>query len=217
MTVKHIFLFSGPAGSGKDTCALYLKGIIRSFHPHCKVRQYSFAHALKEITADLTRLYLGVDLDVEKMTDWQYKEEPHPKYKIYTDDGTEALRIRRLLQVIGTDILRKQMGDDVFAQIVADRIRRECSSDEKEENIVLITDLRFPNELETIVRSFGKERTTCLAVQRGDVSIKTHISESYYSQMNPDIVIHNDGPLSELEERLLEVYHRLPIATHRQK
>ena len=54
--------------------------------------------------------------------------------------------VRRLLQVLGTDFGRKMIGDDVWLKMAM----RDLRQDDK----IVISDVRFPNELRIIKRLF---------------------------------------------------------------
>lgn len=59
--------------------------------------------------------------------------------------------VRRLLQVLGTEVGRKMIDEDVWVQIAEDKIRGLLAEDKS----VVITAIRFPNEIEMLKRLGG--------------------------------------------------------------
>jgi hypothetical protein len=214
-----VVLFCGGAGSGKDTSFKIFQSRLHKLHKlddsgSIRVSQFAFGRPLKEIVSDLCHLFLNETYSVEDMNQFSYKEIERPEHTVYphrsNPDTSEPLIIRRLLQVIGTDFLRKRLGDDVFATAVLRDIDAffEPSDNEQGVKVACITDLRFPNE-QKCVRDYCKARGyKCITVyiRRTVVSPKsltrTHMSESYYDQLEKDFVIENCGPIDELENEV---------------
>jgi len=55
-----VYLFCGPAGSGKDTSYNFFRKIIQEKHPEQTILNYAFGDSLKEIVSDVTELYTGI-------------------------------------------------------------------------------------------------------------------------------------------------------------
>lgn len=204
----HIILLSGPAGSGKDTCFDIIKKQLTSNNPEIVVKQYAFGRPLKEIVVETTKLYQNLELSVEEMNSLVYKEKPMPLSTIYYDDNSHPLVVRTLLQKIGTDILRKYLGDDIFARAIINQVDKELLV-ATGPTLVFITDLRFPNELEVVQTYCDKAcyRCTTVFIERNHRAIDNHnhSSESYYDQLRKDIIIHNNGTMDDLEKTIKSI------------
>jgi len=203
-----IILLSGPAGCGKDTSYEIIKKIYteKGFN----VRQYAFGKSLKEIVVDLSKLYLNANFSVEDMSNLAYKELPRPEYIIYRNNEAEHLVIRTLLQQIGTDIIRKNLGDDIFAQSVVKQIDRDFKKNSiRKPEIAVITDLRFPNELNCIENycNINHYKFLMISINRHNYKIinNSHSSESYFNELKSNITIDNLGTLDDLETNIREV------------
>jgi hypothetical protein len=215
-----VVLFCGAAGSGKDTSFNMFQSHLNKLDESIHVSQFAFGRPLKEIVVDLCQLFLNEQYSLDEMNRFSYKELARPEHTVYPDlsnpdtdtdtDTSEPLIIRRLLQIIGTDFLRKRLGDDVFATAVLRDIDAffQPSGNGKGVKVACITDLRFPNE-QKCVRDYCEARGyNCVTayIRRTIVSPKSltrrHISESYYDQLEKDFVIENCGPIDELENEV---------------
>lgn len=99
--------------------------------------------------------------------------------------------IRTYLQKLGKEGGRDVLGENVWVDAA---MRRVDAAYDEGKNIV-ITDVRFPNELDRIVLAGG----TIVRVDRpGYKQLNDHASEQYYDTFVPDYILHNDGDLGEL-------------------
>jgi hypothetical protein len=121
--------------------------------------------------------------------------------------------VRRLLQVLGTEVGREMIDPNVWINIAQKRIHEHWTSNRK----VVITAIRFPNELE-MIRSLGGtsiwiERPT---EQRGAIEeLSGHASETSVSQELFDYTIVNDQDLENLydltERALTHISYQSPL------
>lgn len=133
----------GFQGSGKDTVA----DILVEKHNFIKL---SFASATKDVVSNL----FGWDRNmVEGNT-------PEARKKREEIDGWWANKLdikdfspRKALQLIGTDLFRNNFYDNIWVYIVEKKI---IDILEKNEKNIVITDCRFPNEIEMIKKLNGK-------------------------------------------------------------
>lgn len=106
---------------------------------------------------------------------------------------TEAKRrseVRRFLQVLGTEVGRQMIGENVWVDMMERRLRGTVEP-------VVVTGIRYPNELEMIQRLGG--RTWWVSrpeLQPGDSS--KHASENGVSLADFQTHIKNDGSLEDL-------------------
>lgn len=138
----------GFIGSGKDTVADYLV----NFH---EFRRESFADSLKDSVAAV----FGWD---RKMLEGRTKESREWREQV---DKWWAERLdmptltpRWVLQYWGTEVCRKTFHDDIWIASIENKLRQS------KDNIV-ISDVRFPNEIKAIKNLGGK----IIWVTRGDL------------------------------------------------
>lgn len=104
----------------------------------------------------------------------------------------ELLTPRKILQLLGTEGGRDVIHPNIWVNATLGDIR----PDDK----VIITDARFPNEVEGIKKKNG---IVVRIIRPSKVSTSTHPSEtSLNDYTNWDYVIVNDGTLEELEEKV---------------
>jgi len=208
-----IFIFCGLAGSGKDTSYNFFKKILQKRYPHYTIQNYAFGNSLKEIVSDVTELYTGERFPVSSMESLQYKEKPHYEHIILVEKQEQPLIIRALLQQIGTNILRKHLGDDIFADCVVKQIKQQFKHPNQ---IAIITDLRFPNEYKCVER-YCDERNLkfyTIYIERDQkLTSHTHVSESFYDLLQKDFIIQNNGTLDDLYQKLEEINFSLEYQT----
>ena len=189
----HIILLSGQYGSGKDTLADFIEEVAGT--SDFPVRRFSFGGALKDIVVALTNTLTTHQLERSKMDELEYKENTI----IHGCD----YRLRQLLQVVGTNILRKHLGNDVFAIKTVEDIRRfvsaEADDTEMHHNVAVVTDLRFPNELACVKSAFGETHNVhVLRIVRTNTPSSSHISESFYNDIPYDYLVENNGTMDDL-------------------
>ena len=189
----------GRINSGKDTVA---RELVETYG----FRQDSFASTLKDITAQIfgwdRELLSGGSVESrafrEEVDEWWAEQLGMPNFTP-----------RLALQLIGTDVFRNNFHTDIW---VLSAMRRY-----KEGENVVISDARFPNEVQ-IIRSLGGH---IIQVDRGEehewwpiakgaaegreVALKAmeehykiHASEWAWANEIPDELIHNDGTLEQL-------------------
>jgi len=192
----------GFIGSGKDTIADYLVG----FHGY---RRDSFAGTLKDAVAAV----FGWDRELlegrtpearawrEQVDAWWAKRLNMPN-----------LTPRWVLQYWGTEVCRKAFHDDIWIASLENKIRNSRDH-------VVISDCRFPNEIEAIKKAGGK----IYWVQRGELPEwyndalsanqgsnlglnamkmkKIHASEWAWIGCEFDGVLDNNGTIDELYNR----------------
>lgn len=100
---------------------------------------------------------------------------------------------RRLLQDLGVAV-REHLDPDAWVNASEAAIERAGTP-------VVITDVRFPNELKMIRRRGGK----ILRIERPGVgAINAHSSEHSVNAGDCDLILHNDGTLADLPEKIQE-------------
>lgn len=99
--------------------------------------------------------------------------------------------IRRLLQVFGTEFGRQMIGENVWV----DMLERKVDALRKSGQSVVVTGLRYPNEVELIHRAFAANSWW---VERGGTPTTGHASETSVTSTMFDVCIFNLGTLGDL-------------------
>lgn len=162
----------GKAGAGKDTIADYL------------IKEYGFkkialADPIKRLVQDV------FVLSDNEVYDRVEREKPMEKWGGWS--------VRKLLQIIGTELFRKNIDESIWVKSLWYRVQSQPS-----ERFV-ISDVRFPNEL-----SFLKDNSSgdffSIKVTRdghsGNVGVVGHESEAY--DLTTDYVLQNNESYDSL-------------------
>lgn len=189
----------GFIGSGKDTVADYLQ----NFH---EFRRESFAATLKDAVAavfgwDRTML----EGRTKEAREWREQVDPWWAERL----AMPTLTPRWVLQYWGTEVCRRSFHDDIWIASLENKIRQSKDN-------VVISDCRFPNEIEAIQRAGGKiywvQRgllpdwyETALNANKGSnialnemKRLKIHTSEWAWIGTDFDVVLDNNGLISQL-------------------
>jgi hypothetical protein len=155
---------TGLIGSGKDTAADYLC----TFHGF---KRMSFAAALKDAVASI------FDWDRELLEgstkhsrEWREQVDEWWANRL----GIPHLTPRWVLQQWGTEVARKSFHDDIWVASVENKLRNI-----KED--IVITDCRFPNELNAIKNAGGFTMRT----HRGEEPSWTRMAADYTRSVDP--------------------------------
>jgi len=195
--------FVGFIGSGKDTAADYLV----NFHGF---RRDSFANTLKDAVAAV----FGWDrtlLEGRTNESRQWREQVDTWWADRLNMPT--LTPRWILQYWGTEVCRMGFHDDIWIASLENKLRKT------KDNIV-ISDVRFPNEIKAIHNAGG----TVVRVKRGEdpdwysiaiaankghefaieelKRLKIHSSETSWIGCKIDQVIENEGTIEQLFSHL---------------
>lgn len=116
---------------------------------------------------------------------------------LYLYGGWEGLKVhvpevRGLLQRLGTSVGREYLGENFWVDL--------AFKDLKFSESYVFTDVRFPNEAEAIRARGG----VVWQIKRPGVGAANgHVSESALDGFVPDLTIHNDGSLDDLQRKVL--------------
>lgn len=146
-------------------------------NPH--VKMYSFADPLKK---DVCMNVLGLSYDQCYGSDEQKNELVNCKWP----DSNLSMTAREVMQYVGTDIFRK-MKPDVWTSAIIRKINQENPS------IALITDCRFPNEVECIQENNGVVIRLSRNVYDSDHISETILDKQSYDWKKFDYVIDNES------------------------
>ena len=112
-------------------------------------------------------------------------------------DPRWGMSARYILQLVGTDMFRKQICDDFWVKLGKRRIEHFLTV-----GSVVVSDTRFPNELEA-VQSLGGH--TVNVVRIGQINVDPHPSETALDTATFDHIISAEsGALTDLIEQMHE-------------
>jgi hypothetical protein len=163
---------SGYARSGKDTVAELL---VLNYG----FKRMAFADGIRDALLALNPIL----------------HDGHRLNEIVTMYGWEVAKakdeVRRLLQVMGTEVGRKLINEDVWVWLLFNKI----GTDER----IVIPDVRFPNEAR-MIESQGGEVWRINRHNHG--AVNDHISERAMDNHMFQRVIYNDGTLDDLADEV---------------
>jgi len=149
------------------------------------IKAYSFADMLKlNVCVDV----LGLTYEQCYGTDDQKNTLTHINRESFPElDGSGAMTAREVMQCVGTDFFRK-IYPNVWADSTIRRIKSEGTA------FAIITDCRFPNEVEAIKKEGGK----VIRLNRNGNADDNHSSEAAldkenYDWDNFDFVLENEN------------------------
>lgn len=199
----------GTIGSGKDTMADYLV----NNYDFCRA---SFAGALKDALAQV----FGWDremLEGRTLQSRNWREQTDQWWSKRLDISN--LTPRKMLQIFGTDVCRQHLHDDIWVASLENRMRKSTDN-------MVITDCRFPNEIQAIRNAGGKIvriirgpdpdwYNSAVSVNRGERNnlnwaiskfrmSNTGVHQSEWAWMGTefDVVVDNNGTLDHLYQQI---------------
>jgi hypothetical protein len=161
--LKRVILIGHKKRQGKDTLAEMLAEITGG-------QIIRFADPMKEILSDTFGL---------QQEELEYAKNRGLRIRHDVRDGGYKQTYREVLQRFGTEAMKKQFGEDVWANLAVENTH-DCAAD-----VVIIPDLRF---------------TTVNIVRPGVDHIDGHESETELDGFAYDHVITNDGTLDDLRD-----------------
>jgi hypothetical protein len=200
--------FVGFIGSGKDTAADYLV----NFH---EFRRDSFANTLKDAVANV----FGWDRTLlegrtKEAREWREQVDTWWAERL----GIPYLTPRWILQYWGTEVCRQGFHDDIWIASLENKMRKTGDN-------IVISDVRFPNEIKAIHNAGG----IVVRVKRGEDPVwyndavdmnagdrcmnymtakvrmshlKIHASETAWVGGNIDYTINNDSTIDNLFDQI---------------
>jgi hypothetical protein len=188
----------GLIGAGKDTSADYFC----NFH---EFKRESFAGTLKDAVAAV----FGWDRELlegrtKSAREWREQVDLWWANRLNMPNLTPRL----MLQLWGTEVCRKAFHDDIWIASLENKLRTA------KDNIV-ISDCRFPNEIESIRRAGGRvirivrgPDPEWFAIAKIDISTmatlypNVHASEYSWANTDFDFIIDNNGSIEDLYKEL---------------
>ena len=205
--------FVGFIGSGKDTAADYLV----NFHGF---RRDSFANTLKDAVAAV----FGWDRTLlegrtKEAREWREQVDPWWAERLNMSNLTP----RWILQYWGTEVCRQGFHDDIWIASVENKMRKTTDN-------IVISDVRFPNEIRAIHNAGGK----VIWVQRGELpswhimatkanngdifaaeklkALGVHASETAWVGKDIDFTVSNNGSIDDLFNQIKSLVLDRPVS-----
>ena len=211
--------FVGLIGAGKDTAADYLV----NFHGF---RRDSFANTLKDAVSNV----FGWDRTLlegrtTQAREWREQVDPWWAERL----NMPKLTPRWVLQYWGTEVCRQGFHDDIWIASVENKMRKTTDN-------IVISDVRFPNEIKAIHNAGG----IVIRVKRGDdpewfeaatsvnrgpdgntswslsknklEKLNIHASETSWVGGKIDHTVYNDKTIDELFEQIKNLVVNHPVS-----
>lgn len=201
---------SGKIGSGKDTIGEIIQGLsITNGGREFEIKK--FAGKLKTIASLLTGIpvYDFENQDFKKTllgSEWgTVRPNPLNAVPLFEDvQFNEIMSVRELLQKLGTEAMRNGLHQNVWVNALFADYKRPKMSEPNPSNWI-ITDVRFPNELEAINDVNG----LTIRVVRPQIETANfksqHPSETALDDAEFDYEIINDGSIDDLIEKVRQI------------
>ena len=161
--------------SGKDTFADYLV----EKHGYVKIQM---SDPLHEAMMTLDPIVYPSGMQTRRYSEWVDA--------VGYVDAKKQPEVRRLLQVLGTEIGRKMFGENVWVDLAGRKIDELRIAG----NPVVITGLRYPNEIEMIQSRKGR----AIWIDRGEKPTTDHASENSVHAEDFSFTINNHGSVKDL-------------------
>jgi len=211
--------FVGFIGSGKDTAADYLV----NFHGF---RRDSFANTLKDACAAVfgwDRVLL--EGRTKEAREWREQVDPWWAERL----GMPNLTPRWILQYWGTEVCRTGFHDDIWIASLENKMRKTGDN-------IVISDVRFPNEIKAIHNAGGmvvrikrgddpvwyKDAESMNAGPAGNISwalskskiekLGIHASETAWVGSPIDVIVTNDTTIDDLYNQIKNLVEDHPVS-----
>ena len=202
--------FVGLIGAGKDTAADYLV----NFHGF---RRDSFANTLKDAVAAV----FGWDRTLLEGRTKEAREWREQQDNWWTNRLGRVITPRWVLQYWGTEVCRTGFHDDIWIASLENKMRKTGDN-------IVISDVRFPNEIKAIHNAGGivvrvkrgedpdwykdacdvNAGDKCLNYSRAKTrmaSLNIHASETAWCGTKFDAVVSNDSTIDDLYSQIQEL------------
>ncbi len=174
---------AGLAQAGKTTVADAIVDQLAADPAIVNCQKLAFAGRLKEVLATM----IGQDIS--------FNHQENKSARLYGDSDWKA---RDFLIVFGTELVRKQLGENFWTDIIAHRLAKLTQP-----TVVVIDDVRFPNEL-NLTNSLG---LTVMLRREGVQKTFEHSSEQP-DKLGITTIVDNDGPPAETAAKVLGLAQR---------
>lgn len=177
----------GYAGTGKDTAA---KALIDDFN----FQRVAFADPIKAALVALDPYIPGhADEGFLRLSEFMHSRS--------WAEVKEYAEVRRLMQVLGTEVGRNQFDPEIWVKIAERKITSTMSVGH-----TVLTDVRFPNEARLIKRHGG---TLVRLTRPGYGPVNEHVSDRASESWTYDYQIINDGTVADLHRKVADLVREI--------
>lgn len=183
---------------GKDTVGSFL-GTEYGY------QRIAFADPVKKIAMDIYGLsYDQCFGDLKEVVDERWGKSPRVIMQHIGTEMGRGIHPDTWVHYAFTTIERVRAGEpvDIFDESARGFVRKTLAPDTR----WVITDVRFKNEAETVVRAGGQ----VWKVFRPGLPLDPHVSESEVDLIKPTLTLPNDGTLEDLHDRVREAMGYMP-------
>lgn len=201
---------SGRIASGKNTVGDIIEKLCLTNNGP-KFEQKAFAGKLKQMASLLT------GIPVEDFEDQEFKKsylgaewgtvESNPLNAVPVFENIEfnhLMSVRELLQKLGTEAIRNGLHPNAWVNALMCEYKRPKLSEYNPSNWI-ITDVRFPNELEAIEDVKGLTLKVVRPVEKSKTPARLHPSETSLDKAEFNYTIINDGSIADLIEKVRQI------------
>ena len=202
--MKKLVLISGKMRSGKNAFADMINDILKEKYT---VTYDLFAKDLKDgVWEDFYSLHTFIYQQY-----WKLPKELREQFSwmnVKKDDFYENKSVygRLLLQIYGTEIFRNRVDDNWWVKQVFERWQKFFSNIDVNDGAYIVTDVRFPNEIEY----FSETLCPLVTVRVNRNNTENVINGEHFSEValddysKFDYIIENDGTLEDLKKKAEE-------------
>ena len=196
-------------GSINRSYGSYLIDIGCGHEPNWEIKK--FAGKLKQIASLLT------GIPVEDFEDQEFKKSylgaewgtvesnPLNAVPVFEDVAfNHLMSVRELLQKLGTEAIRDGLHPNAWVNALMCEYKRPKMSEYNPSNWI-ITDVRFPNELEAVEDVKGLTIKVVRPVEKSKTPARLHPSETSLDKAEFDYEIINDGSIEDLIEKVRQI------------
>lgn len=165
----------------------------------------SFGAGKDTLAAILKKKYEEKGLKVRTVAFADWVRDSLKRY--YNWDGQKDAAGRTLMQTYATDTVRAT-DENYWADVTA----RLALATVHDWDILIVTDMRFPNEYTVMTKYFNINAISTVRVDRGEVvrdGNREHISEHSLERFGFDYIIDNNGTLEDLEKKVGKLFEAL--------
>lgn len=206
----NVICLNGFKESGKDT----VFNVIQELVPYA--RRFAYADRLKECVWALNPWvkvsegepgYIEEDVWERQGNDMVYHTFPRfVRYEqlideVGVDEAKKCKEVRRLLQAMGTEVVRDRIEDGAWVRILMEEIFAYRTLRSKN-RLAVITDCRFPNEAAVPRNQFNAE---VWEIKRPGGKTDGHRSEVPLHRNLVDLTIYNNGTIDDLRITVKEI------------
>lgn len=198
---------SGKMGSGKDTVGNIIQALMNGQKPEdivyklektgeCYVNPHETEWETKKYAAKLKQIVsLITGATMKELEDQEFKHTPMGKQwqTGWRERMNQPMTPRLMLQLIGTEGGRDLIHPNIWVLALM--------ADYKEDSKWIVTDMRFPNEMDAVKSAKG----ITIRVTRGDGNTGTHASETALDNGRFDYEIDNNASYEILVKQVVDI------------